>query len=88
MAKRGEALLMRHFGLDTDAPSPALVDGKKAYDAVCKASLQPKYRSTIKELFPNTRVSSAASRRRAISLLLLEMVAATELGCSDCLVSE
>ena len=67
MAKRGEALLMRHFGLDTDAPSPALVDGKKAYDAVCKASLQPTYRLAIKKLLPNTRVSSAAGWRRAIS---------------------
>ena len=67
VAKRGEGLLMCRFGLDTDAPSAALVDGKKAYDAGCKASLQPKYRSAIKELFPNTRVRSAAGRRRAIS---------------------
>ena len=33
VAKRGEGLLMCRFGLDTDAPSAALVDGKKAYDA-------------------------------------------------------
>ena len=33
VAKRGEGLLMCRFGLDTDAPPAALVDGKKAYDA-------------------------------------------------------